>query len=64
MFCNGVDINLCREDNISFFLIVCENGWDSILEFLLKSGVNVNLCLKSGFSFFCVVCNKGYEKIV
>lgn len=57
-----MDVNLCREDGLSFFYIVCECGCYNIVWFLLSYDiVNVNLCDREGCNVFMYVCKYGYE---
>lgn len=46
---------MCLENGLSFFIIVCENGYECIVKFLLSNGVNINLCIENGVSFLCIV---------
>lgn len=43
-------------DGVIVFLIVCFEGYDSIVEFLFECGVDKNLCMENGVSLFYVVC--------
>lgn len=62
---NGVDINLCRNNGISFFYVLFENGFFNIVKYLLLyKDVKVDLCDEGGVSFFYYVCLNGYENIV
>lgn len=40
---NGVDINLNREEGISFFYMVYENENDSNVKFLVNNGIDIDL---------------------
>lgn len=48
----GVDLNLNKNEELSFFYIVFNKGYEKIVEFLLSIGINVNLCFISGGFFF------------
>lgn len=37
---NKVDVNLCREDGISFLCIVRYRGYDEIVKYLFSYGVD------------------------
>lgn len=56
----GVGVNFCLKNEESFVFVICRNGYDSILQFLLEYGVDINLISKNGESFFYVVCEFGY----
>lgn len=61
---NNVDIDLCREDGISFLFIVSCNGYEKIVWILLNNGVNKNKCNKDNESFLFLVILCGYDRIV
>lgn len=52
----GVNINICVDDGIFFFYIVCKEGYDKIVEYLIENGVDINLCKKFGVNVFFIVC--------
>lgn len=49
-----VKINLCEKEVVSFFFLVCRNGYENIVFILIEKGVDVNKC--EGISFFYIVC--------
>lgn len=38
----GVNINLCVKNGFSFFFVVCKNGNNSVVWFLIKYGVEID----------------------
>lgn len=58
----GVDVNL-RDIYEMFLLIVCNNGYLSIVKVLIKVGVDVNLSNEYDI-LFIVVCVRGNFFIV
>lgn len=59
-----MDVNVCMEDGISFFFIVCVIGNENIVKMLIKKGVDINVYDINGVSVFYVVCLYGYDNIV
>lgn len=59
-----MDINLCEINGVSFFVIVCENEYDVIVEYLLSEGVDFNLGKYDIVKFFYIVCIKEYSSIL
>lgn len=58
----GVDVNF-RDIYEMFLLIVCYNGYLSIVKVLIEVGVDVNLSNEYEI-LFIVVCERGYVFIV
>lgn len=62
MIYEWVDVNFKDKNNI-LFIVVCEGGYLSVVEILMKVGVNVNF--RDGEKiFFIVVCNSGWYDVV
>lgn len=38
----GVNVNLCVKNGINFFFVVCRNGNNCVVKFLLKYGVEID----------------------
>lgn len=57
LFDSGVDINVYLKIGIIFVFVVCENGNEKIVEYLLKYGLMINyINIKDEISFFYKVC--------
>lgn len=59
-----MDVNVCMENGISFFFIVCVNGNENIVKLLINNRVDINVYDKDGIGFFFIVCLYGYDNIV
>lgn len=52
-----VKVNLCDKYGISFFYIVCEEGYDSFVKCLfVREDIDIILCNNIGESYFFIVC--------
>lgn len=57
---NGV--NICLKNVFEFLYMVCKNGYENIMRFLVKKDVNIFDCKYVYFLYW--VCENGYENIV
>lgn len=55
-----MDVNLCMNDGISFFFVVCLKGYESIVKFLLNYEVDLDLSINFGCNFLFLVSLNGY----
>ncbi|XP_052059417.1 uncharacterized protein LOC127700019 [Mytilus californianus] len=61
---HGVDVNQCRNDELSPLHVAAQEGWVEIVRMLLNIGADYNKCNNDGWSPVKIACRYGHTEIV
>lgn len=61
---NGAEINQCNKTGASPLYIVNIEGYENVVQVLLRNCANINLCKTNGASPLFIACQNGHSSIV